>query len=83
MKSYCYICILYIHVVMLVVLDHWMTLFLGPAIYFHFREDFWLLPTVRVNAITVCATLLDSPRVSHYSAVQISLSLVGVIKSHG
>ena len=36
----------------LVALDHWMTLFLGPAINFHPREDFWLLPTIRVNTIT-------------------------------
>ena len=42
----------HVHVVMLVVLDHWMTLFLGPAINFHLREDFWLLPTIRVNTIT-------------------------------
>ena len=25
----------------LVALDHWMTLFLGLAINFHLREDFW------------------------------------------
>ena len=36
----------------LVALDHWMTLFLGLAINFHLREDFWLLPTFRVNTIT-------------------------------
>ena len=36
----------------LVVLDHWMTLFLGPTINFHLREDVWLLPKVKVNAIT-------------------------------
>ena len=36
----------------LVALDHWMTLFLGPAINFHPREDFWVLPTIRVNTIT-------------------------------
>ena len=36
----------------LVVLDDWMTLFLGPTINFHLREDVWLLPKVKVNAIT-------------------------------
>ena len=41
----------------LVALDHWMTLFLGPAINFHPREGVWLLPTVRVNAITFYSVL--------------------------
>ena len=59
----------------LVVLDHWMTLFLGPAINFHLTEDFWLSPTVRVNAITFVLIFWIN-----YSTVQISLSLVGVIK---
>ena len=36
----------------LVALDHWMTLVLGPVINFRPREDFWLLPTIRVNTIT-------------------------------
>ena len=36
----------------LVALDHWMTLFLGLAINFHLREDFWLSPAFRVNTIT-------------------------------